>query len=164
MLCLHFEYPNSVAFYIVISSIFALSDAILKHDLSNEYKAVDCPWTNKQGVDTRTRYPLLCSSTSSRLTYSSTDTVFRVCSLVASDYTLLWHHARTQSVKAALENLNTQKSTSRRILTDALPKKIQNILNLGQIYALNFGVLDLYNKYRINISKILAKVTRHPRN
>ena len=86
-----------------------------------------------------------------------------VFTLVASDYTLLWHHARTQSVKAALENLNTQKSTSRRILTDALPKQIQNILKLGQIYALNFGVLDLYNKYRINISKILAKVTRHPK-
>ena len=32
---------NSVTFNIVISRIFALSDAILKHDLSSEYKAVD---------------------------------------------------------------------------------------------------------------------------
>ena len=124
---------NSVTFNIVISRIFALSDAILKHDLSSEYKAVDCPWTNKKGVDTGTRYPLLCSSTSSKLTYSSTDILFRACSHQCPVTTLLWHHALAPSVKAALENLNTQKSTSRRILTDVLPKIIQKILNLSQI-------------------------------
>ena len=49
-----------------------------------------------------------------------------------------------RAYKDALENLNTPKRTSRRILTGILSK----ILNLSQIYALNVqesGVFDRYN-------------------
>ena len=46
---------------------FALSDSILKHELSNEYKALNCPRSKKNGVHTGTSCPLLCPSTRSRL-------------------------------------------------------------------------------------------------
>ena len=41
LFCWHLEYP------ICAHSQFTLSDAIWKHDLSNEYKAMDCSYTNK---------------------------------------------------------------------------------------------------------------------
>ena len=42
-------------------------EAILKQELSNEYKAVDCLRTNKNNVHTGTRSPLSCPSTRSLL-------------------------------------------------------------------------------------------------
>ena len=44
---------------------FALSDPIVEHELSSEYKAVDCPRSNKIGVQRGTQCPLLCLSTRS---------------------------------------------------------------------------------------------------
>ena len=42
------------SFYIVIDFPFALSNAILKYELSKEYKAVNYPGSNKNGVHTGT--------------------------------------------------------------------------------------------------------------
>ena len=43
---------------VCIVTHFSLSDAILKHELRSECKAVDCPRTNKKGVHTQTWCPL----------------------------------------------------------------------------------------------------------
>ena len=90
---------------------------------------------------------------------------FRTSQCQDGDEVLKYHEWRmdVRAQKDALENLNTRKSTSRRIITDILSKNSELKPDLSSINVReSAGVLDRYDPGQTCQKSKIANVIRHP--